>query len=1101
MSLVSAAQADGLTLSVAEIFQSPVLMDMVACCQTSEAPAEAPKALPPFSLLPADTNLDELLDEVASTCQVTKASILDIHPCSALQEGLITASIQQPGAYVANPVFALSNEVDIPIFKAAWQRTVDEVEVLRSRILHTATANFVQVVLQPSPISWGPNGEEVGAQIGGSLTGYTITSTGSSRLFTWYIHHALYDGWSIPLVLQTVQENYELCCRGSTTSFSDPMVPYSLFIDHLQNRDLAASDDFWQTYLSSVSSPAFPASKSALPPKINAASRQFCSTKIAPVRQDITLPAFIRAAWAKVLSLHTESGDVCFGETLMGRNIDLPGATRIPGPLLTTVPCRIAVDSTMKINEYLDRIHQATASMIPHQHTGLQQIRTLSQDANAACDFQNLLVIQSGQQELNTHIWTPQSTETKHEFFTYPLTIECRLADAVEITAYFDAQVIPAWRVERLLGQLKVILNQLAGITASSDASLSDLRVVSADDERDLLKWNSHAQPCVDRTIHDLVDDQRLRCPDAPAVAAWDGNLSYQELLHTASTFACHLSTLGVGPEVLVPMCMDKSVWMIVTIMSILMAGGAFVPLDPAHPTSRHEEILEETGAKIVLCTPKYLSRYFGKVPTVLGVDQKAVQQHQGRPGAIRRSANSGNVAYSIFTSGSTGRPKGIIIEHRAFASSTMAYGPIIHLKPGIRVFQFASLTFDAAVMEILGTLIYGGCVCIPSDEERLNDIAGAIRRLDASWLFCTPSLASIMEPASVPSLKVIVCGGEMMSHEAMTKWSDKVHFINAYGPTETSVYASFNPDIGKNRNPANIGHTIPSTQAWIVDPDNHDRLYPIGVVGELALEGPVLAREYLKNPEKTAKSFITNPKWAQTRPGQPDRRIYLTGDLARFAADGSLEYVGRKDHQVKIHGQRMELGEIEYRLHEHPHVRHVVVILPKIGRLQKRLVSVLSLNSLSAERSLISSSNCSLVDEESMARQGMPELLEVQSSLEGQLPPYMVPQTWAVVKTLPMLVSGKIDRKKITAWVESVDDATFDRIMGDYDKIKRGEVIVPKALPEPKKDDTTSILREILSRVLNLPTDKVDMNRSFTSLGESPANSLSYHLQNLTTV
>ncbi|KAL2783280.1 hypothetical protein BJX66DRAFT_345079 [Aspergillus keveii] len=1084
MSLVSAAQADGLTLSVADIFQSPVLEDMVSWCQTVEPPAEAPKPLPPFSLLPANTNLDELLDEVASTCQVTKSSILDIHPCSALQEGLITASIQQPGAYVANPVFALSNEVDIPIFKAAWQRTVDEIEVLRSRILHTATANFVQVVLQPSPISWGPNGEEVGAQIGGSLTGYTITSTGSSRLFTWYIHHALYDGWSIPLVLQRVQENYELCSSGSMASISDPMVPYSIFIDHLHKRDLAASDDFWRTYLRSVSSPAFPASKNTLPPKINAASRQHCSTKIIPVRKDITLPAFIRAAWAMVLSLHTESGDVCFGETLMGRNIDLPGATRIPGPLLTTVPCRIAVDSSMKISEYLDRIHQATASMIPHQHTGLQQIRKLSEDANTACDFQNLLVIQSGEQELNPHIWTSESTETKHEFFTYPLTIECRLADAVEVTACFDEQVIAAWRVERILGQLKVILSQLASISASSDARLSNLRVVSPEDERDLLKWNSHTPPCVDRTIHDLVNDQRLLCPDAPSVASWDGNLSYQELLDTASKFACHLSTLGVGPEVLVPMCMDKSVWMIVTIMSILMAGGAFVPLDPAHPTSRHEEILEETGAKIVLCTPKYSTRYIGKVPTVLSVEQKAVQQHQSRPGAIRRPAKSANVAYSIFTSGSTGRPKGIIIEHRAFASSTMAYGPIIHLKPGIRVFQFASLTFDAAVMEILGTLIYGGCVCIPSDEERLNDIAGAIRRLDASWLFCTPSLASIMEPSSVPSLKVIVCGGEMMSHEAMTKWSDNVHFINAYGPTETSVYASFNPDIGKNRNPANIGHTIPSTQAWIVDPDNHDRLYPIGVVGELALEGPVLAREYLKNPEKTAKAFITNPKWVQPRPGQPDRRIYLTGDLARFAADGSLEYVGRKDHQVKIHGQRMELGEIEYRLHEHPHVRHVVVILPKTGRLQKRLVSVLSLNSLSAETSLISSSNCSLVDEQSMLRQGMPELLEVQSSLEGQLPPYMVPQTWAVVKTLPMLVSGKIDRKKITAWIESVDDATFDRIMGDYDKIKRGDVAVPKALPEPKQNDTESVLRDILSRVLNIPTDKVDMGRSFTSLG-----------------
>ncbi|KAI9368786.1 hypothetical protein BJX61DRAFT_546202 [Aspergillus egyptiacus] len=1086
MSLVSAAHADGLALSVAEIFEYSQLAEMVKCCQVNDAPVELPQTLAPFRLLPLGTNLEELLDEVSDICKVPKDSICDIYPCSSLQEGLITASIQQPGAYVASPVFRLSEEVDLGAFKAAWQKTVDEIEILRSRILHTAAANFVQVVLQPSPIRWGENVGQVATKVGGELTGYTISGTGHSHAFTWSIHHALYDGWSIPLVLRKVEENYALYRKGAGSSTSDPTVPYSLFIDHLQKRDLAAGDDFWQTYLANMSSPAFPATKGARPSNINASSRQYSTIDVAPTRKDITLPAFIRAAWAIILSLHTETGDVCFGETLMGRNINLPGATKIAGPLLTTVPTRIAVDSGMKITEYLERVHQSAADMIPHQHAGLQQIRKLNDDTAAACDFQNLLVIQAAEQEMDSDIWTPESTETNDQFFTYPLTVECRLAEgATNVTAYFDGRVISAWRVSRLLSQFSVVLNQLAATTQSDNGRLCDLEVFCEDDRRDLSSWNRGPAPCVDRTIHDLISDQRLLRADKPSVASWDGNLSYRELLDTATAFACHLSELGVGPEVLVPMCMDKSVWMIVTIMSILIAGGAFVPLDPAHPTSRHEEILEETGAKIVLCTPKYCTRYIGKVPTVLGVDQQTVRQHQGRRGLPENRATSANVAYSIFTSGSTGRPKGIIIEHRAFASSTMAYGPIIHLKPGIRVFQFASLTFDAAVMEILGTLIYGGCVCIPSDEERLNDIAGAIRRFNASWLFCTPSLASIMEPASVPSLKVIVCGGEMMSHEAMTKWSDKVHFINAYGPTETSVYATFNPQIGKNRNPANIGKTIPSTLAWIVDPDNYNRLYPVGVVGELALEGPALAREYLNNPDKTAKAFIMNPRWARgTDPGAPDRRIYLTGDLARLTADGSLEYVGRKDHQVKLHGQRMELGEIEYRLHEHKHVRHAVVILPKTGRLQKRLISFLSLNSLSAETSLISSANCSLIEQEDMQRQGLAELMEVQSSLESQLPPYMVPQTWAVIKSLPMLVSGKIDRKKITAWIEGVDDETYNRIMGDYDKIKRGEVGARMALPDPNKGDTDSVLRNILSRVLNIQPDQVDLGRTFTSLG-----------------
>jgi acyl-coenzyme A synthetase/AMP-(fatty) acid ligase len=277
------------------------------------------------------------------------------------------------------------------------------------------------------------------------------------------------------------------------------------------------------------------------------------------------------------------------------------------------------------------------------------------------------------------------------------------------------------------------------------------------------------------------------------------------------------------------------------------------------------------------------------------------------------------------------------------------------------------------------------------------------------------------------------------------------------------------------------------------VDPNNHDRLYPVGTVGELALEGPVLAREYLKNPEKTASAFITNPKWARGKAhGKSNRRIYLTGDLARLTVDGSLEYVGRKDNQVKLHGQRMELGEIEYRLHEHPHVRHVVIVLPKTGRLQKRLVAILSLNSLSTETSLISSAGCSLVAEHLMEQQGMDELMEVQGNLASQLPPYMVPQTWAVIDSLPMLVSGKIDRKKITSWVEAVDDTTYNRVMRGYDKLKRSKAAVSRTSVSRKKDDTLSVLQEILAHVLNTPADKIDVGMPFTSIGEYQAVLLS---------
>ena len=385
-----------------------------------------------------------------------------------------------------------------------------------------------------------------------------------------------------------------------------------------------------------------------------------------------------------------------------------------------------------------------------------------------------------------------------------------------------------------------------------------------------------------------------------------------------------------------------------------------------------------------------------------------------------------------------------------------------------------------------------GGTICVPSEDDRLNDVAGAIRRLNVTWTFLTPSIASIIEPSSVPCLKHLVCGGEKMSNEVITKWANFVHLMNGYGPTETCVFAVIDNAVATNRDPGRIGYGIPSTLTWIIDPDNHDRLTPLGAVGELALEGAPLAREYLKNPEKNAEAFTTDPAWIKDfMPAVPGpRRIYKTGDLCYYNPDGSVQYISRKDHQVKLHGQRMELGEIEHRLSEDVLTRHAVVVLPKNGPLKQRLVTVMSLNSVAADTKLISDKPCELVDEDELERHAYNDLVEVQQNLENQLPIYMVPQTWALIKKLPMLVSGKLDRKKITAWVEDIDDVSYDRIMADYDRIKRGKT-EEKLQEKQEKNGSLDIIRDIFAQVLNISLQKVNVDRSFVSLGKYQYNHL----------
>jgi amino acid adenylation domain-containing protein/non-ribosomal peptide synthase protein (TIGR01720 family) len=1086
MTLVSAAQAKGLSLTVADVFTHPTLVDMCHACQSKD-PSQVANlmSIEPFSLMPANASREEVLEEAADICDVEAEAIEDIYPCSPVQSGLITSSTSKPGAYVVRSIYRLNNSVDLERFQAAWQRTVDELAILRTRIVNTADAGFCQVVLRSSSIQWKyvshlprqfDNVPTLPESEGNVLTDYTIVNTGSERFFAWSLHHAAYDGWSIGLMLQIAQEHYLDAAGASRTT----PAPYSLFIDYLARTNSKASDEFWKTNLADFNTPAFPRVKDASR-SIVAGSRQHNAMDLPKASNaQITLPVMIRAAWAMTIADQSESPDVCFGETLMARNVNLPGVTSMAGPVLTTVPTRVQVDNKTAVSSLLQKINQHMIDVIPHQHAGVQRIRRLGPSASAACDFQNLLVVQSDDQSLETSVWDFEDIQAGEEFFTHPLVVECKVTGSgIKTTAHHDEHVITADQVNRLIARFNFILKQLAQLPSGSDMLVGHIDLVSEPDKAQILKWNSDRIEPIEQTIHDLVYKQGSLQPNAEAICAWDGTLTYREMCDHAAVFAHYLVSLGLEKEMFVPVCMDKSAWMVVAILGVLAAGGAYVPLDPAHPASRHEEIIADVGARFVICLPKYTQRYSKKVETVLAVDKSvfdSMKMSSSRP--LNRSAST-NMAYALFTSGSTGKPKGIVTEHASFVTSVSAFGPVVHLDRGTRAFHFASLTFDAAVMEIWGTLIFGGCVCIPSEEERLNDVAGAMNAMQIQWTFCTPSVASIIEPSSVPTLKTLVCGGEMISAEVINKWTPYVEVINGYGPTETSVFATL-AKITPASEPACIGHGIRSTCTWVVDPDDHDRLTPVGSVGELALSGRALAREYLNNPEKTNAEFIENPRWAASFPTTTANRIYKTGDLVRYYPDGAIECLGRKDHQVKLHGQRMELGEIESRLSQMDSIRHAIVLLPKNGLIKKRLVAILAVNA--GDKSLKSTNDCQLVDPSVMHAAKLPE---VQASLEKQLPIYMVPQAWVVMQSLPMLVSGKIDRKQITAWIEQLDKPNYMRIMKDYDNIKRGKVPVPETKAAETVTSASDILRDVSAQVLNLTASDIDTQRSFLSLGK----------------
>lgn len=1078
MKLVGIARSRGIALSVVDIFRHPTLEEMSKKYRLAQASTQV--SIPPFSLLRNSAIKDKIIGEIANQCNVEPDSITDIYPCSALQEGLITSSVQQKGAYISSNVLRLRAEVDLERFKNSWQQLVDEFDILRTRMPHTASSDFLQVVLKRQEISWQysdtvesalDSASTVFSSESGMLSRYILVkkSNNSVTHFVWLIHHALYDAWGLDILLKRVQDIYFNRHKSATKP------AYASFISYLEKRNLQDSGDFWKSYLANSSPSQFPPQVSQIGAESEDTSSKTLVQNINIPQQflslGITMPILIRAAWALVLSKRTQSSDVCFGETLSGRNIDVPDITELAGPLLTTVPTYVRVNTASKVKDYLLEVQKMSTEMIPHQHFGLQHIKKLGHEQAAACEFRNLIVVQNAEINDGDELWEVQDNGDIGGFFTYPLVVECKTMDSrVEVNFHYDEKVITRWEVERISFQLSHVLHQLGSVNTSSTLSLATVDMLSLEDRKEIKWLNKRSPQVVDACIHDLFKTRCMEQPDAPAVHAWDGDLTYADLNKYASSLATYLQSLGVKPEVLVPLCLDKSSWTIVSMYAVLMAGGAIVPLDPSHPLERHKEIVKQTGAKILLYSSKYNAKYSGIVKHAVPIDGNLVRDTFSRTFGNDRlsSVTSSNAAYAIFTSGSTGKPKGIVIEHKAFNTSSVAFGRVLQMTSKTRALQFASLSFDAAVMEIFTTLTVGGCVCVPNEEERLQDLSGAIRRMNVTWTLLTSSVANLIDPVSVPSLKVLVCGGETMSPEVVAKWSDKVHLINAYGPSEASVVAVVNPDVS-NKTPNNIGYGIQPTTTWLVNPEDHNQLTPMGSVGELALGGPTLSRGYLGDISKTAAAFIDNPPWAKEFASESSApsRLHLTGDLVKYRPDGSIEFIGRKDNQVKLNGQRMELGEIEHRLEADLLVRHVIVSVPKSGPLQKRLVAVLSLNDTASSQSVVTSETCQLVDKAA-------ELSRIKDNLASRLPAYMFPQAWAVVNTIPMLVSGKLDRKLVKNWLEEISEQLHQQIVG----------------AEKENDATIEItgviatLRDIWAQVLNQPVDKINLNSSFLSLG-----------------
>jgi amino acid adenylation domain-containing protein len=1031
MRLVRLARDAGYAITYKDVFQTPCLAELSKIMTNLSHEESTQDIVEPFSLLKQNTNQDEVRRQAAQQLNIEPSTIEDILPCTPLQEGLITSTVRQPGNYVARSVFRIRQHIDVERLQSACETLVSLTPALRTRIVDLPDHGFLQVVVD-EPLQWLGHDATDGVVtelrhnsvgLNTPLTFFELvrSSPDSDACLIWTSHHAVYDGHSISLILESLEFLYD---QGSIP-FSP--TPFPLFLEHIKKqRDQDDAVQFWKNQFSAD----FNASVFLGLPLPNdvpfaGSCKKHCISKLSWPKMNVTPATIVRTAWAILQSQYTGSQDVLFGATVSGRQTLLPGVDFVVAPTMATVPVRIQLDESSSLDEIQRRVQAQALDMGSYEQIGLPSIRRISPAAEHACKFQTLLIVQPASEgkNLSSGLFQPQEDPGSHvlhnfihEAKDHPLVLECQLGrDGVNLHVNFDSRFISDVQVGRIVTQFDHVLRQLCD-EGLREKTLPDLDLMSPEDVSEIWNWNAHLPETIDNCVHNIIHSKAKEQPDAPAIDAWDGRMTYQELDAKSTILAEHIiQHFGHCIGKIVPLCFAKSMWVPVAALAVMKAGGACLLLDTAQPNERLRAIIEQVAPEMMFCSVTERDRAValsgGTKLLVIGDEQ--MNEISSTLSASKEVAlpevSSSSLLYLTFTSGSTGIPKGVRISHANFASALHHQKTLIGYDNKSRVYDFASYSFDISWSNIIHTLAYGGCICIPSLQERDDDLMGSMQRLKASAVNLTDSVLGLLTPSSLPLLKTVISAGEASKPVTLKAWSSAVSLYQIYGPAECTPLST-GQLTQTNSDRATMGTGL-GFNTWVVDASGH-KLVPLGVIGELWLEGPAVGLGYIKDDNKTAQAFVVDPPWlvngAVSIPGRRGR-CYRTGDLVKYHEDGTLEHMGRKDSQVKIRGQRVELGEIEHQIS-----RGLVALGEDVNT---KIAADIVIPKGSTEPTLVvfSSPGSKAAKDEKTWEASLVKLGEkLNVWLADALPAYMIPSGYVPVIDWPVSSTAKLDRRRL---------------------------------------------------------------------------------------
>ena len=935
-----------------------------------------------------------------------------------------------PGVDIEQVVIVLEEILDDARFVHAWQRVVERHAILRTRFQWSGTGNPLQEVLDRVQVpvrhlDWRAvpaarrtdrfqallaedRAEGFGLDTAPLLRLTLVRVTESECWVLWTFHHALLDGRSFALVLHEVFALYEAHAHGREADLPSPR-PYRDYIQWLGNLDHDRAKEYWQRALAGFRAPTpLVVGRDREPETIagNAwgthelrCSPELTAALSAVAREaSVTFNTLLQGAWALLLHRYSGERDIVFGSTRACRKSALGGADEMVGIFINTLPVRTKIDPEAQLATLLQDLRGQQMALRDYEHTPLTKVQSWSEVPRGTPLFDTLLVYEHKTLDAQMHV-TGRKRGSRRFYYYYgqtnfPLTVAAYGGEELLVQLQYSRRRLEDAAMSRMLGHLHALLEGMAHGPATK---LKRLRLLPQEERQRLIaKWNpAERYDCVG-CLHQRFERQVTLTPDTVAVTCENVSLSYADLNRRANRVAHHLRALGVTPEELVGLRVERGIEMVVGMLGILKSGAAYLPLDPAYPQARVAYMLDDSRVSVVL-TQKSLAPDMGSSPVSIVLLDEPIPAAETDPAPVSKPEH---LAYVIYTSGSTGKPKGVQITHHNVGRLFEATDAWYRFDRNDVWTLFHSYAFDFSVWELWGALLYGGrVVVVPYWVSRSPEaFRELLVRERVSVLNQTPSAfrqlvqAELSSPKADLALRYVIFGGEALELQTLRPWFERYgdarpQLVNMYGITETTVHVTYRPirleDLDSGQGSV-IGEPIPDLQLYLLD--EYGEPSPVGVPGEIHIGGAGVARGYLNRPELTAQRFIADPFSDVS-----GATLYRTGDLARRLDNGDVEYLGRIDHQVKIRGFRIELGEIEAGIARHPSVREVCVIAREEAPGDRRLVAYI------------------------VARDATPDLVtQLRALIRRTMPEYMVPAHFVMLDGLPLTENGKVDRQAL---------------------------------------------------------------------------------------